>query len=222
VVRTGPAGLKDPCGPRERPSPVLLILAAALALLVTACDGGAGRTGGTGTETPGTREEDAGPQAFPEGSVPAVLVADGRFATFLELLRDDAPSLLGFMANERFNGTVFAPTEAAFEALAPEVLQELRDREVSPDRSALVVVLQHHTVAGRWPSSELRRLEAVGPGKTEPAGGHGYPVAIRVQRRDIKVDGATVVEPDIQASNGLIHAIDGVMIPADLKDIASG
>jgi len=188
---------------------------------VTACDGGAGRTRGTGTEAPETRKGDAELQAFPEGSVPAVLVADGRFATFFELLRDDAPSLLGFMANERFNGTVFAPTEEAFETLAPEVLQNLRDREVSPGRSALVVMLQHHTVAGRWPSSELRRLEAVGPGKTEPAGGHGYPVEIRVQRGDIKVDGATVSEPDIQASNGLIHAIDGVMIPADLTDIAT-
>jgi uncharacterized surface protein with fasciclin (FAS1) repeats len=205
-----------------RPSPVLLVLAAALALLMTACDGGAGRTGGTETEAPVTAEGDAGRQAFPEGSVPAVLVADGRFATFLELLRDDAPSLVGFMANERFNGTVFAPTEAAFETLAPEVLQDLRDREVSPGRSALVVMLQHHTVAGQWPSSELMRLEAVGPGETEPVGGHGYPVEIRVQRGDIKVDGATVVEPDIQASNGLIHAIDGVMIPAALTDMASG
>jgi uncharacterized surface protein with fasciclin (FAS1) repeats len=60
-------------------------------------------------------------------------------------------------------------------------------------------------------------IEAVGPGRTEGAGGHGGPIAILVKGGDIKVDGATVIGADIEASNGLIHVIDRVMIPEDMN-----
>ncbi len=188
-----------------------------LAFLLVACDGGTGRTGESAALTPASSRGDASPEAFPEGSVPAALAADGRFETLLGLLGDDAPALLRFMTDERFNGTVFAPTDDAFEALTRQAVQSFRARKISPGRSALVVLLQHHSVAGQWPSSELKALDAVGPGKTEPAGGHGYPVRIRVEEGKIKADGATVIEADIRASNGLIHVIDGVMIPDELK-----
>ena len=146
-----------------------------------------------------------------------ILAADGRFETLLRILRQDAPALLGFITDERYNGTLFAPTDEAFEALPPETLEELRGRQVSPTVSALVLVLQHHTVAGQWRSTELRKLEAVGPGRTEGAGGHGGPIAILVKGGDIKVDGATVIGADIEASNGLIHVIDRVMSPEDVN-----
>lgn len=200
-----------------RPTVRALQVFVALTLLLAACGGGTsgGRaTGGRSSPTPG---DAATPEAFPEGTVPAVLAADGRFETLLRILRDDAPALLGFFTDERYNGTLFAPTDDAFAALPAETLKELRHHEVSANTSGLLFVLQHHTVAGGWRSRELKKLDAVGPGETEGAGGHGGAIAVTVRGGDIIVDGVTVIEADVEASNGLIHVIDGVMIPEDAK-----
>ena len=150
-----------------------MVAVLALTLLLAAC--GEGTSGGepTGAQSSATAPADATPQAFPEGTVPAVLASDGRFETLLRILRQDAPALLGFITDERYNGTLFAPTDEAFEALPAGTLEELRGRQISATVSALVFVLQHHTVAGQWRSTDLKRLGAVGPGRTEGAGGHG-------------------------------------------------
>lgn len=194
-----------------------MLAVVALTILVAACGDGTGGGQSTGARSPATAPGDATPGAFPEETVPAVLAADGRFETLLRILREDAPALLGFMTDERYNGTLFAPTDEAFETLPAETLEELRGREISVNVSALLFVLQHHTVAGQWRSTDLKKLEAVGPGRTEGAGGHGGPIAILARGGDILVDGVTVIEADVEASNGLIHVIDGVMIPEDVK-----
>jgi uncharacterized surface protein with fasciclin (FAS1) repeats len=185
-------------------------------ILVAACGDGTSGGQSTGARSTATAPGNAIPEAFPEGTVPAALAADGRFETLLRILREDAPALLGFMTNERYNGTLFAPTDEAFEAPA-DTLEQLRDQKISANVSALVFVLQHHTVAGQWRSTDLKKLEAVGPGRTEGAGGHGGPIAILVRGGDILVDGVTVIEAYVGASNGLIHVIDGVMIPEDVN-----
>jgi len=190
-----------------------LFAVTALAVLVVACGGGTGEGEATDAQSPATTPGDATPEAFPKGTVPAVLAADGRFETLVAILRSDAPALLGFLTDRRYNGTLFAPTDVAFEALPAGTLEELRGRQISASVSALVFVLQHHTVAGQWPSKELKKLEAVGPGRTEGAGGHGGPITILVKGGNVMVDGATVIDANIEASNGLIHVIDGVMIP---------
>jgi uncharacterized surface protein with fasciclin (FAS1) repeats len=194
-----------------------MIAVVALAILVASCGDGKGGGQSTGAGSPATAPGDATPEAFPEGTVPAVLAADGRFETLLRILREDAPALLGFMTDERYNGTLFAPTDEAFEALPADTLEQLRGKKISTSVSALVFVLQHHTVAGQWRSTDLKKLNAVGPGRTEGAGGHGGPIAILVRRGDILVDGVTVIEEDVEASNGLVHVIDGVMIPENVN-----
>ena len=190
-----------------------LFAVTALAVLVVACGDGTSEREATDAQSPATTPGGATPVAFPEGTVPAVLAADGRFETLVGILRSDAPALLGFLTDERYNGTLFAPTDEAFEALPAGTLEELRAGQISANVSELVFVLQHHTVAGQWPSKELKKLEAVGPGRTEGAGGHGGPITILVKGGNIMVDGATVIDANIEASNGLIHVIDGVMIP---------
>jgi uncharacterized surface protein with fasciclin (FAS1) repeats len=159
---------------------------------------------------------------FPEGTIPAVLAADTRFTTLLELFHGDAPALLGFISDERFNGTLFAPTNEAFAALDTGTLEELRNQEVGPGRSGLVLLLQHHVVAGHWRAAQLRERAAIGPGETEPAGGHGGVIMIEVDGDAIRTDGALLAETDLEASNGLIHVIDAVMIPHELVDPAGG
>ncbi|MFQ5932659.1 MAG: fasciclin domain-containing protein, partial [Nitrospiraceae bacterium] len=97
---------------------------------------------------------------------------------------------------------MFAPTDEAFAALSTGTLEELRSKEVGTGRSALFFVLQHHVVAGRWLATQLREREVIGPGATEGSGGHGGLIMIEVDGDDVRVDGALVIEADIEASNG--------------------
>lgn len=102
--------------------------------------------------------------------------------------------------------TVFAPTDAAFAALPQDALQELLKPE---NKDILVKILNYHVVPGSVTSGDLKSGEV----KTVEGG------AINVQAdpsKGVTVNDAKVVQPDIQASNGVIHAIDKVMLPPDL------
>jgi uncharacterized surface protein with fasciclin (FAS1) repeats len=102
--------------------------------------------------------------------------------------------------------TVFAPTDAAFAALPQDALQELLKPE---NKDILVKILSYHVVPGNVTSSDLKSGEV----KTVEGG------AVNVQvdaAKGVVVNDAKVVQPDIKASNGVIHAIDKVMLPPDL------
>lgn len=102
--------------------------------------------------------------------------------------------------------TVFAPTDAAFEALPPGTLEALLEPE---NQETLRRILLYHVVLGEADSS------AISSGFFETAEGSG--VNIDVASGMVEVEGATVVEPDIQASNGVIHAVDQVILPPDIS-----
>jgi uncharacterized surface protein with fasciclin (FAS1) repeats len=102
--------------------------------------------------------------------------------------------------------TIFAPTDEAFEALPTETLQALQQPE---NRAKLQQILSYHVVPSSITSAEIT------PGAVETVAGE--PVNIATDAGQVKVEGATVTEPDIQASNGVIHAIDQVLLPPDLQ-----
>lgn len=102
--------------------------------------------------------------------------------------------------------TVFAPTDEAFAALPPEVLDQLLQPE---NKETLRQVLTYHVVPGSITSP------SVTPGEVETV--EGESVAIEDNAGEIKVGGASVVQPDIIASNGVIHAIDQVLLPPELQ-----
>lgn len=103
--------------------------------------------------------------------------------------------------------TVFAPTDAAFAALPQDALQELLKPE---NKDVLIKILSYHVVPGNVTSGDLKSGEV----KTVEGG------AVNVQVDSAKGvtlnNEAKVVQPDIKASNGVIHAIDKVMLPPDL------
>jgi uncharacterized surface protein with fasciclin (FAS1) repeats len=98
--------------------------------------------------------------------------------------------------------TVFAPTDEAFEALPPGSVEKLLQPE---NRALLVQILQYHVVSGAYPSEDLTSGEV--------ATVEGQPVTVTVSEGGVKVNNANVIQPDITASNGVIHAIDQVIIP---------
>ncbi|HVM56498.1 MAG TPA: fasciclin domain-containing protein [Gaiellaceae bacterium] len=97
--------------------------------------------------------------------------------------------------------TVFAPTDDAFAALPPETMSGLL-----ADPPALARILTYHVVPGRIMSAEITR-------DSEQTTVEGGVVRIAVNGA-VTVNDATVVQPDIEADNGVIHVIDRVLIPA--------
>ncbi|MEZ5099212.1 MAG: fasciclin domain-containing protein [Thermoleophilia bacterium] len=100
--------------------------------------------------------------------------------------------------------TVFAPTDEAFAKLDPATLEDLLKPE---NKDQLTKILQYHVVPGKVLSSDLTDGQMA-------ATLEGGDLTISLGDT-VKVNDATVVTPDIEASNGVIHVIDTVLIPAD-------
>lgn len=138
-----------------------------------------------------------------EADVVDVAIAQGSLTTLVGLLDE-----LGMAEDLRGYGrfTVFAPTDAAFEAVPENVRQLLLS-----DRELLADVLAYHVVAGSTPIyaeevDETLTLRTLERGEIE----------VGSRRGTLYVNGATVIEEDIPASNGVIHVIDQVLLPPDL------
>lgn len=98
--------------------------------------------------------------------------------------------------------TVFAPTDAAFSALPAGTVEDLLKPE---NKDKLVAVLTYHVVPGKVMSTDLSEgLKA----KTV----NGQEVTITLEG-GAKVDGAVISTADIEATNGVIHVIDSVILP---------
>ena len=98
--------------------------------------------------------------------------------------------------------TVFAPTNAAFDALPPGSLNA-----VLANKTQLTSVLTYHVVPGSYLSTRIASMSSLPTVQ-------GMPLPVTVQPQGgIRVDGANVITADIPASNGVIHVIDTVMLP---------
>ena len=98
--------------------------------------------------------------------------------------------------------TVFAPTNAAFDALPPGTLTSLLG-----NRTALVDLLTYHVSSGNFMGTDVAS-------RTSLPTVQGQPLAITVEPGGaLRVNGARIVQADIRASNGVIHVIDAVLVP---------
>lgn len=96
--------------------------------------------------------------------------------------------------------TVFAPTDDAFNKLPPGALDALLK-----DKAKLAQVLTYHVVPGTLMAKDVKSGEA-------PTA-NGKPLKVTAVGDRVKVDNANVTQPDIAADNGVIHAIDTVVMP---------
>ncbi len=125
-------------------------------------------------------------------------VAAGQFKTLVSLLTKTG--LAGTLAGKG-PFTVFAPTDAAFARVPKATLAAL-----AANKAKLRAVLLYHVVRGKVTAAEAKKLRSA---KTL----EGKTLSIRVVRGKVVVGGATVVGPDVAASNGVIHVIDRVLVP---------
>jgi transforming growth factor-beta-induced protein len=137
-------------------------------------------------------------QATATPNLAQVLQRDGRFTTLLAAL--DASGLTPTVASGG-TFTVFAPTDAAFAALPPGTVESLL-----ANKPALTKVLLYHVLGGRQNSEHLLQTNT-------PVTLEGDPVIVVRDGRRVTVDGRNVVQANRWAANGLIHVIDGVLLP---------
>ncbi|MGM0585927.1 MAG: fasciclin domain-containing protein [Pseudomonadota bacterium] len=119
------------------------------------------------------------------------LVAALQAADLVETLQGEGPF------------TVFAPTDDAFAALPEGALEDLLKPE---NKDRLAAVLTYHVLPGKVMSSDIAGKEM----EVETVQGS----TVMIDATDgVMVDGATVTTADIEASNGVIHVIDQVILP---------
>ncbi len=104
--------------------------------------------------------------------------------------------------------TVFAPTNDAFAALPAATLQQLEQPE---NKEALVKILRYHVVPGAVTASQLSA------GKLTTDEGKTVNIKIDSTNSQVSVNDARVLQADVKASNGIIHAINQVLIPPDVN-----
>ena len=171
---------------------------AALAIGVAGCGGD-----DTASAEPAGQTMASGSTA--EMSAPAEMnlvetaVSAGSFRTLVSLLQQTG---LDETLAESGPYTVFAPTDKAFSKVPKKAL-----RKLAAHPAQLKAVLLYHVVEGAVRAADVAGLHSV-----DSLNGASLP--IRASGGVVRVGGAKVIQPDVTASNGVIHVIDRVLIPS--------
>lgn len=140
------------------------------------------------------------------GDIVAVASAAGTFSTLVAAVA--AADLVATLQSEG-PFTVFAPTDDAFAALPAGLVDALLKPE---NKDTLAKILTYHVVAAEVHAADV----ATGDVATV----EGSTVSVVVGEKVLLNDSATVTATDIKASNGVIHVIDAVLVPADVDAAA--
>jgi len=125
-------------------------------------------------------------------------VAAGNFKTLAKLLTD--ADLVTIMKSPG-PFTVFAPTDEAFARVPKETLDAL-----AKDKAKLKAVLTYHVLTSKWSSDDIKLVKSTGTAE-------GRAVAFGSEGGALTVNGVKVIKADIDCANGVIHVIDGVLLP---------
>ena len=140
-----------------------------------------------------------GPSLASAQDIVDVAAGNGSFKTLVAAV--EAAGLVDTLKGEG-PFTVFAPTDEAFAALPAGTVQDLLKPE---NRDKLVAILTYHVVPGKVMSGDLQD-------DMEATTVQGSSVTIDLDN-GVMVEDATVVMPDVAATNGVIHVIDKVIMP---------
>ena len=119
------------------------------------------------------------------------LVAAVKAAGLVDKLKGDGPF------------TVFAQTDEAFAKLPKGTVEDLLKPE---NKEKLAAILKYHVLPMKVMAADAKTMEA---GTVE-----GSKAKVKVDGGKVMIDGATVVKADVETSNGVIHVIDTVIMPA--------
>ena len=196
-----------------RRAPLAVTLAVGIALVTTACSStsttptpAASAPAPTTAAAPVTPSKAATPDAMAKDIVDTA-VAAGSFKTLATAL-----TAAGLVDTLKGTGpfTVFAPTDDAFAKLPAGTLQAL----LADPKGKLAPILTYHVVSGKVMAADVVTMDGK---KVKTV--NGAELTIKVMDGKVSLVDATgasvnVVKTDVTASNGVIHVIDGVLLPA--------
>jgi uncharacterized surface protein with fasciclin (FAS1) repeats len=145
--------------------------------------------------TPSGEEEKS---ADPSMNIVETAISAGSFSTLVAAVQ--AAGLVETLSGEG-PFTVFAPTDEAFAEIPEDQLNALL-----ADKEALTAVLTYHVVSGKVMSGDVVKLSSA-----ETV--NGQSVEIKVMDGKVMIDGAQVISADVEATNGVIHVINKVILP---------
>jgi uncharacterized surface protein with fasciclin (FAS1) repeats len=135
------------------------------------------------------------------GTIADAVSKDPQFSTLLAALK--AAGLTTTLAGKG-PFTVFAPTNAAFAKIPKATLDALLK-----DKKQLTKVLTYHVVSGNVTAAQVMKMKSA---KTV----EGSTVAVSMMGNNVMINKSNVTKADIKASNGVIHVIDTVLMPAKM------
>ncbi len=144
------------------------------------------------------------------GNIAEVATTAGSFTTLLTAL--EATGLDTVLADESATFTVFAPTDEAFAKLGTDAINALL-----ADTDRLRDILLYHVVSG----TEINSTAAIAAAGSTLTTANTDDIGVAVQGSDLFINASRVVTPNVDANNGIIHAIDTVLIPT-VDEVSSG
>lgn len=134
----------------------------------------------------------------PKQNIVQIAASSPQFSTLVKLVK--SAGLAGALSGKQ-KLTVFAPTNAAFNKVPKSTLNKL-----AHNKKLLKAVLLYHVVSGEVLAKQVVKLHSV---KTL----NGAKLKIHVRNGTVFVNQARVTKANVLASNGVIHVINGVLIP---------
>ena len=134
----------------------------------------------------------------PAKNIVQTAVAAGQFKTLTKLVKQAG---LADALQARGPFTVFAPTDAAFAKVPKSTLAAL-----AKDKAKLRAVLLYHVAKGKLTAAKVVKLHSI-------TTLNGQSLQVRVSHGTVTIGGARVISADVDASNGVIHVINKVLIP---------
>ena len=119
----------------------------------------------------------------------------------------NAADLVGTLEQEEPLRTLFAPTDEAFAALPAGTIEMLLKPE---NKQTLVKILTYHVVTGKVTAKDVAGL-------SDATTVEGSKVMVSTDMNKVMINDANVIKADIMTSNGVIHVIDTVLLPNDVK-----
>ena len=173
----------------------IIAIAAASVLLLSAC----GSDGSTSDTTVAATDETE--MTTEVGTIVEVAQGNADFSTLVAAI---TAAGLGDALSGEGPFTVFAPTNAAFEALPEGLLEKLLLPE---NKEVLTKILTYHVVASKVMAAD------VAAGDVTTLEGSAFAITTE---GGVKVNASNVTATDVAASNGVIHVIDAVLVPASV------
>ncbi len=141
----------------------------------------------------------------PTKNIVDTMIAAGHFTTFAAAV--NAAGLTGELVGKG-PFTVFAPTDEAFKKLPAGGYESLLK-----DVGKLKAILNYHVVSGYFMARDMKSGEVMTL--------QGSPLTAAVSSSDVRVNGARVTKADIVTTNGIVHAIDAVILPKNWQLLAA-